>query len=86
MEKGVFQDSGDRTSPEDPATRDEANVAGSAPADEVFRAAKLILHLGHGKAFRYYATFRDHVYSAYPCINLSLCEERIAALYSASTP
>ncbi|KAF7528224.1 hypothetical protein G7054_g10222 [Neopestalotiopsis clavispora] len=62
-----------------------ANTA-PAPADEILRAAKPILHLGQAEALRYLSIFKEHVYSAYPCINLSVATERLTALYSARTP
>lgn len=57
-----------------------------APANEILRAAKPILHLGQAEALRYLSIFKEHVYSAYPCINLSVATERLTALYSARTP
>ncbi|ETS80205.1 hypothetical protein PFICI_07734 [Pestalotiopsis fici W106-1] len=83
-QKGFVETCTSRENAEKPATDVVANAP--APADDILRAAKPILHLGQAEALRYLSLFKDHVYSAYPCINLSVATERLIALYSARTP
>lgn len=83
-EKGLIETSAYQTRVNEPATDGVASVP--APVDDLLRAAEPIIHLGQTEALRYLAVFKDHVYSAYPCINLDVATERLTALYSARAP
>lgn len=83
-EKGLIETSAYQTRVNEPATDGLASVP--APVDDLLRAAEPIIHLGQAEALRYLAVFKDHVYSAYPCINLDVATKRLTALYSARAP
>ncbi|KAB5581283.1 hypothetical protein GE09DRAFT_1085775 [Coniochaeta sp. 2T2.1] len=84
MSKGFLEASKSRPHPKKPAKEDGGNVTNLA--EDILQAAKPILHFGHDRAFQYLATFKDHIYTAYPCISLTVAAERMSALYSASLP
>lgn len=83
-QKGLIEASTYETRVNEPAADGLASVP--APVDDILRAAEPIIHLSQAEALRYLAVFRDHVYSAYPCINLDVATKRLTALYSARTP
>ena len=84
MSKGFLEASNSRPRPKRPAKEDGGNVTTSA--EDILRAAKPILRFGHDRAVQYLATFKDHIYTAYPCISMTVAAERTSALYNAFSP
>jgi hypothetical protein len=88
--KSVLEENGILETVVEPSDMDQPAMANTAEGHRLGMAAvetaRPVLDLGYECSLECFASFRDNIYAAYPCIDLGLAKERLDAIFKLSHP